>query len=227
MTEIVNLPSNSDIELVKFNISLPHSIFIVKDPHDLYKRTATKTEIWGLIWPASIIASRILAKVPMEIEMVEVGCGSGLVSSVASNVGFKVTALDYVAEAVELSNMNIQNGSAEQFNWTKPIPIHLQSRFDLLVGADIVYLQRAYPDILKCLQMLNENGCALIVEADRPVQEFIEFVEESGYQSHVFRFKNVETEVGTVKNLTVLIIYRLKGVYAQSLLQFFDKLVSI
>ena len=226
-TDRMNLASNPDIELVNFDISIPHSILIVKDPHFLYRKIPSKTEIWGLIWPASIIASRILAKVPSTISMVEVGCGSGLVSSVASKIGFQVVGLDYVAEAVELSNLNIKNGLAEQFNWTRPIPEHLRSKFNLLVGADIVYLQRAYPDIVKCFQMLQEDGCALIVEADRPTQDFIEYVQQTGYKSHVFKFQNVSTEVGMVKNLTILVIYKHESDYASLLLQFLNKIDSL
>jgi predicted nicotinamide N-methyase len=103
------------------------------------------------------------------LRVVELGCGLGLPSLVASARGAQVVATDWAADAVELLAENAaRNGLAVvaevrdwRQTWTK--------RFDLLLAADVLYERRNVEPLVERLQELAP--IALLALAGRPYED--------------------------------------------------------
>jgi predicted nicotinamide N-methyase len=126
---------------------------------------------WAELWPA---ASALAAALPdlAGLQVVELGCGLGLPSLVASARGAEVTASDWAADAVELLRENAaRNGlvlRAEVRDWREPWP----ERFDVALAADVLYERRNVEPLLERLRELAP--VAYVGLAGRPYEaEFL------------------------------------------------------
>jgi len=98
---------------------------------------------WTQIWPAAkTLAQQVLAHDwPARTDVLELGCGSGLVGLAAAANGCCVTVSDYVPLAVELAVANIRgNGctqvTGEVLDWRSPPVAH---KHDVILAADVLY----------------------------------------------------------------------------------------
>lgn len=103
------------------------------------------------------------------LRVVELGCGLGLPSLVASARGAQVTATDWAAAAVELLAENAaRNGLAvvaEVRDWRRAWP----ERFDLVLAADVLYERRNVEPLVERLLQLAPS--ALLALAGRPYED--------------------------------------------------------
>jgi predicted nicotinamide N-methyase len=103
------------------------------------------------------------------LRVVELGCGLGLPSLVASARGAQVTATDWATDAVELLAENAaRNGLAlvaEVRDWRQTWP----ERFDLVLAADVLYERRNVEPLVERLQELAP--IALLALAGRPYED--------------------------------------------------------
>jgi predicted nicotinamide N-methyase len=129
---------------------------------------------WAELWPAATALATALPDVA-GLRVVELGCGLGLPSLVASARGADVTASDWAYDAVELLCENAaRNGlvvRAEVRDWREPWP----ERFDLALAADVLYERRNVEPLLERLRELAP--VAYVGLAGRPYEaEFLEKV---------------------------------------------------
>jgi predicted nicotinamide N-methyase len=103
------------------------------------------------------------------LRVVELGCGLGLPSLVASARGAQVVATDWAADAVELLAENAaRNGLAvvaEVRDWRQTWP----ERFDLVLAADVLYERRNVEPLVERLRELAP--IALLALAGRPYED--------------------------------------------------------
>lgn len=130
---------------------------------------------WAELWPAATALAAALPDVA-GLRVVELGCGLGLPSLVASARGANVTASDWAEDAVELLRENAaRNGlvvRAEVRDWRDPWP----ERFDLALAADVLYEQRNVEPLLERLRELAP--VAYVGLAGRPYEA--EFLGKTG-----------------------------------------------
>jgi predicted nicotinamide N-methyase len=100
---------------------------------------------------------------------VELGCGLGLPSLIASARGARVTATDWAVDAIDLLRRNAaRNGlelNAARRDWREP----WDERFDLALATDVLYERRNVEPLVECLSTLAATS--LLGLAGRPYEE--------------------------------------------------------
>ena len=127
---------------------------------------------WADIWPSSIALA--LAVRPMDgvgRKLLELGCGSGLVTAVALRAGFDVTATDYYEDALAFTRLNGNMNAAREphtmlLDW-REFPTVIEA-FDVVVAADVLYERSYGPIIARAIATtLAEGGMGLVADPGR------------------------------------------------------------
>eukprot|EP01083_Nonionella_stella_P293525 998249_1 len=102
--------------------------------------------------------------------VLELGCGLGLASITAAFCGAtEVVASDGDADVLEMTRRNIiENGVretvvAKQYLWNEKTKEFSSQPFDLILCADIIYLEETYTDLCTCLRDLSHDGTHILM----------------------------------------------------------------
>ncbi len=127
---------------------------------------------WAQIWPSSqVLAERIAQETGRGRRLLELGCGVGLASLVATHVGFDVLATDYYVEATEFLTMNAAANAADRVavrmvDW-RELPEDL-GLFDVVVASDVLYERPNAALVSQVLaRTLKPGGLALVTDPGR------------------------------------------------------------
>ncbi|KAI4960499.1 hypothetical protein J4E86_002121 [Alternaria arbusti] len=120
----------------------------------------------GQLWPAGMVLSKYMLRNHREDvagkELVELGAGGGLVG-LAVAIGCKVNTTLHITDQepmFELMKRNItlnaldSRVSASIYDWGEPTPSKLPAHPDIILAADCVYFEPAFPLLQKTLQDL-------------------------------------------------------------------------
>lgn len=116
------------------------------DPEGTAEALGISSAMWpisGLLWPSGIVLASIISQIPLHnIRILEVGCGIGLASLVASSKGADITASDYhpLTPSLLIDNASLNDVPAVRYfhgDWHKPITN--RGVFDLIIGSDLLY----------------------------------------------------------------------------------------
>lgn len=136
---------------------------------------------WAVLWDASIrtaqfcrayLADFFQAKKAGSAQsrnVLEIGCGLGVVGIAVAQMGFAVTFTDIVPDAVaaalkNAARNNCANCTGHVLDWRQP----LNHRYDIIVGSDVLYEEQLHAPLLNTLQqMLNRGGEVLIGDPGR------------------------------------------------------------
>jgi len=144
-----------------------------------------ETPYWPYLWPAArVMAERVLAaEWPPKWNVLEIGCGIGLVGLAALQAGHHVTFSDYRPEAVALAVHNARSNGFDAveglvFNWRDPPA----ATFDALLGCEVIYEQVHHAPVLNLIDvMLNPNGLCWIGDPGRhTVDRFLADAQSGG-----------------------------------------------
>ena len=97
--------------------------------------------LFGVLWPASMALAERMAAYPVAGKRIlEAGCGLALPSVVLKKRGADITATDHHPLVEEFLNLNLEMNGLPQLpfkraDWTDAD----LGRFDLIIGADILY----------------------------------------------------------------------------------------
>lgn len=147
---------------------------------------------WADLWTSSIgLADWLLQEEKIAGKSVlELGSGLGLAGIAAARAGAQVTMTDYETDALLFARYNaLRNLPADTpghrvdcmpMDWRVP---NIAGKFDVIIGADIVYERRNFSPVLSLLQAhLAPGGRALLTEPDRTVgTEFLDAARERGF----------------------------------------------
>lgn len=111
---------------------------------------------WAKIWPAAMLLAHFLPHLgPGEgRELLELGAGVGVCGLFAARRGFRVCITDIHPDALLFSKINIlQNGLADRADVARAdfSADRLGRRFDVVLGAEVLYLQDLYRGLTKFL----------------------------------------------------------------------------
>ena len=152
------------------------------DPEDAALALGISSAFWslfGLLWPSgSHLAERLaLRPVSTHERILEIGCGLALSSLVGHRRGANITASDCHPLAGEflrenlrlnkLSPMNYQHGHWGQHSEQHQDP-KVNSRFDLIIGSDILYERDEQGDLAHYInEHLEDHAEVWVVDPNR------------------------------------------------------------
>lgn len=140
---------------------------------------------WAELWPSSrVLGERLLLLDGTGKSLLELGCGSGVVSTCAALAGFDVVISDYYEDALRFARVNAARNKARiprqmLLDW-RHLPPALP-RFDFVIASDVLY-ERSYGRVIAKViaAALAPNGTALVADPGRVGRE--EFIRALGHE---------------------------------------------
>jgi len=141
---------------------------------------------WSYLWPTAYdLAAWILSgKSQPPGEVLEIGCGIGLVGLAGLGAGWQMTLSDYepLAVQVALTNARLNGFTAARgsvLDWREPPP----QQYAAIVGCDVTYECAAHGPLLNFLDAaLLPGGTCWLADCNRAAtEEFLTAAEARGY----------------------------------------------
>ncbi|KAH3708308.1 protein N-lysine methyltransferase METTL21A-like [Dreissena polymorpha] len=137
------------------------------------KQEWKKLGVAAVVWDAAEVLSAYLEENPHLVRgrnTIELGAGTGLVGIVAALLGSHVTitdreeVLDFLKETVSQNLPEDLLGRTEirALDWTKDIN-NFPDPFDVILGADIVYIEEVFEDLLRTLLKLSNRDTLVLL----------------------------------------------------------------
>jgi predicted nicotinamide N-methyase len=146
---------------------------------------------WAELWDSTLALCQQLVDQRQFLSgknLLDLGCGMGLVGTVASALGAHVTLADLESDALLLSRLNAMQFHPDvqgiRLNWRTD---RLNQHFDWIVGADIIY-ERPQWEFLELFwrNHLAPGGIVLIAEPCRPGGDaFPEWIIQKNWHAEV------------------------------------------
>ncbi|MCM2349916.1 MAG: methyltransferase domain-containing protein [Bacteriovoracaceae bacterium] len=168
---------------------------------------------FGILWPAAEALAQYLNERPELVnkkKVLELGCGLGFPSMVATHLGAQVLATDFHPDAQEYLQRNCRHSSLsiayQRLNWREDSED--LGKFDVVMGSDILYESKHPREVARGLiKFLKPGGTILLTDPGRNyLQYFIDAMKQEGYQEEmttlsiegkenfIFKFINEYTE---------------------------------
>ncbi len=167
---------------------------------------------WAELWPsARALSDYILNGANMDGKQVlEIGCGLGLVGMACHKAGADVLLTDLLPDALRISELNWivnfqESPEIASLDWRVPPS---GQAFECIVAADVLYEKQAFLPILHTFEMLlARDGRILLAEPNRPIAaEFFALLKARGFSARQFT-REVTTD-GRVSTVSIYEIQR-------------------
>ncbi|XP_031147834.1 protein N-lysine methyltransferase METTL21A [Sander lucioperca] len=133
-----------------------------------------KLGVAAVVWDAAVVMCMYLEMGKVELKgkgVIELGAGTGLVGIVAALLGAKVTitdrepALDFLSANVKSNVPPDSQGSVvvSELTWGEGLERYPAGGFDLVLGADIVYLEDTFVPLLQTLEHLCSDTTVVLL----------------------------------------------------------------
>ena len=127
---------------------------------------------WAELWPAAVAMAQFMAqRLPLAgRQVLELGCGLGLVGVVAALHGARVLCTDYEAAALAFAQHNARRNACahmrfQLMDWRRPT---LRRRYDYILASDVIYEARNFGPLVTILRRyLARGGMAVFSEPGR------------------------------------------------------------
>jgi predicted nicotinamide N-methyase len=149
-----------------------------------------KLSPFGAVWPGGIVLARLVSTLPLQgLRILELGCGLGIASLVASRRGGNVTANDNhpLAESLMAQNAALNGLPTIDFarvDWCTPITQF--GKFSLIIGSDLLY-ERDHSALLSVFIDCHATADAKIIICDsgrREARRFNRLMLKRGFSGH-------------------------------------------
>uniref|UniRef100_A0A3P9IK45 Protein N-lysine methyltransferase METTL21A n=1 Tax=Oryzias latipes TaxID=8090 RepID=A0A3P9IK45_ORYLA len=133
-----------------------------------------KLGVAAVVWDAAVVMCVYLELGKLELKgkrVIELGAGTGLVSIVAALLGAHVTvtdrlpALDFLSANVKANLPPDSHNAAviSELTWGEGLERYPAGGFDLVLGADIIYLEDTFPSLLRTLLHLCHDTTVVLL----------------------------------------------------------------
>lgn len=156
---------------------------------------------FGILWPAAEALSIYLnehPKIVREKSVLELGCGLGFPSMVATALGGKVLATDFHPEVEEYFQRNCRHSSLscsyQRLNW-RDSQINL-GKFQVVMGSDVLYESKHPLEVARGLARFVEPGGIIILSdpGRNYLQPFLNGMAELGFKESYEIIKTADKE---------------------------------
>jgi predicted nicotinamide N-methyase len=157
---------------------------------------------FGILWPAAEALALYLndhSELIRNKKLLELGCGLGLPSLVATHLGAKVLASDFHPDVEEYFRRNCRHSSLEcdyqRLNWREDkTDIGL---FDVVMGSDVLYESKHASEVAQGLiRFLAPGGKILLSDPGRAyLGPFVQAMQEAGFSENLKAVRVGEKEV--------------------------------
>ena len=148
---------------------------------------------FGILWPSSEGLAEFIANNPTLVKnkkVLELGCGLGLPSLVATHLGGEVLATDFHPDVGSYFKRNCRHSSIEckyeRLNW-RTSESHL-GEFDVVMGSDVLYESKHPSEIVRSLiSYVKEGGTIILSDPGRSyLQQFLNSMKAQGISEEMF-----------------------------------------
>lgn len=169
----------------------------VANPHDHIDRLMGNVvdgdfqwePFWAQAWPSALELAHWMHAPERRPQwagqtVLDLGCGVGLCGCVAAALGSQVTLADYAEPAIWFAAANVwpwrERAEAFVIDWHHD---QLPTKYDFILGADIVYEQRNWPALVKFFaNHTTESGQIILTEPGRDTGEtFQDYLRPHGW----------------------------------------------
>ena len=141
---------------------------------------------WAELWDsAPAVAEELAAMGPAGLDVLDLGCGMGLTGAVAAAMGARVLLADLEADALLFARLNSLPWADRVRTWRLDWrTARLDERFDLIVGADILYERSQWPHLEPFWRgHLKAGGTVLLGEPGRQTGDlFLDWIKSKPWQ---------------------------------------------
>ncbi|KAH9518621.1 Methyltransferase-like protein 21A [Bulinus truncatus] len=198
---------------------LPHELssrkFHLADEEFIIEQNWQGVGVAAVVWDSAVVLGEYLQSNPYLIKgkkVIELGAGTGLAGLVAAALGADVILTERASAMTHLTQTLTSNSfnknwkiMAKVLDWTEPIDSQLSDGVDVVIGADIIYIEETFKDLLKTLKSLTSNNnvqillsCRIRYDRDlkflRMLKEFFdvsEIFEDCSRQIKIFSLKRI------------------------------------
>ena len=184
-------------------------------------RTLTIYQDWdeggvaAVVWDAAVVLSQYLERKDInwikDKKVIELGAGTGLVGMVAALLGGDVVvtdrkvALNYTKTNVEYNSKSLSDTSLKvtELEWGQNTSV-FSAPYDVILGADIVYIEETFQDLLKTLTDLSGDksiillSCRIRYERDN---NFIRLLKTKFNVKNILHDQNVDIKIYEARKL--------------------------
>ncbi|KAM3917405.1 protein N-lysine methyltransferase METTL21A isoform 1-T3 [Leptodactylus fuscus] len=161
----------------------------------------------AVVWDAAVVLCMYLEAGGLNLKgtsVIELGAGTGLVGIVAALLGADVTVTDRDL-AMEFLKSNVYNNlpkdlerrmSVRPLNWG--VGLEHFSHFDVILGADIIYLEETFQDLLKTINHLSSENTVILLSCRLRYQRdhnFLDMMRKHFTVDQVHYDKNVDVYI--------------------------------
>ena len=144
---------------------------------------------WAELWPAGVALAQAIGTRPLAgRQVLDLGCGLGLVGVTAALAGARVLAVDRSPEAATFAALNAaHNGVTLQTAvcaFDRPDRLLREAPWDLVLAADVLYEQRNLPVLLWLLpRLVDATGEVWLADPGRPMlARFLSGIDATGWR---------------------------------------------
>ncbi|XP_078259786.1 protein N-lysine methyltransferase METTL21A [Rhinoraja longicauda] len=170
----------------------------------------------AVVWDAAVILCTFLELGAIKLQdrtVIELGAGTGLVGIVAAHLGADVTVTDREV-TLQFLESNVQDNISDdlrgrvrvkELTWGINLSKFEPAGYDIILGADVVYLEETFPALLETLKYLSSErtiillSCRIRYERDHNFLKMLEShfaVERVHYDSkrdvHIYKAQKIK-----------------------------------
>lgn len=147
---------------------------------------------FGILWPSAEALAMYLndhQNLVKSKTVLELGCGLGLPSLVASHLGGDVLATDFHPDVEEYFLRNCRHSSIQckyqRLNWREDTTDI--GKFDVVIGSDVLYESKHPKEVaLGLLRFVKKDGTIILSDPGRSyLQKFLSAMKDEGYDEEL------------------------------------------
>lgn len=163
----------TDIKKINLDATKELTVKVVSNIDDLINEAREEDEIpfWAELWPSAIAMARYIwaEKDFNNCRVLELGAGIGLAGLAAALKGGNVLQTDFISQALLLTAENCRlNGAKTSYRLADWREFHLDDKFDVILGSDILYEPKMHTYIKDIIHNnLEDQGQVYLADPGR------------------------------------------------------------